>query len=385
MSELRWDPIDQQWTLIATERGKRPRDFLPPEQKLVDRDKAPCPFCLVLAGHGNQVRIAERRRVRQSPDSASRTTEDKVLVLANRFPVLSVETPTERRAVGPYDCMSGVGAHEVVVETTQHDLHFSTMPPEQRAQVLLMWRDRVADLLRDRRFHHIQVFRNDGPRAGATLEHAHSQVIATPIRPARTCRQVAAARDHWRSKERCLVCDILDFETSHPSSPGDTQSMHRIVDEEGDFIAWCPYASRHPFEVVIAPRTHQARFTALGDEQSLPLSRLLGRVLCALGEALSGADINLVLDLPPSSETLSRGNLGLEHVASFWHWRIELIPRLLPYGGFELGTDIQINPTAPEDAARHLRALIDQTRTDRTRTDRTRTDRTRGATDKPGG
>ncbi len=371
MSELRWDPLDQQWSLIATERGKRPQDFLPPERKLVDRDKAPCPFCLILAGHGNQTRIAERRRVRAS-DSSSRTTEDKVLVLANRFPVLSVETPTERRAVGPYDSMSGVGAHEVVVETTQHELRFATMPPEQRAQVLLMWRDRVADLLRDRRFHHIQVFRNDGPRAGATLEHAHSQVIATPVRPARICRQVSAARDHWTAKERCLVCDILDFETSHPSNPGEVPGAHRIVDEEDDFIAWCPYASRHPFEVVIAPRKHQARYTALGDEQALALARLIGRVLTALSEALSGADINLVLDLPPSSETLSRGSLGLEHLVSFWHWRIELIPRLLPYGGYELGTDIHINPTAPEDAARHLRTLVDRARGRASATDKPR-------------
>lgn len=360
-SELRWDPLERRWVLIAPDRSQRPFDFLPSPRHLVDRGSTPCPFCLILAGHGPQTRIAERRRVRLSVESAIRAdhahtqrdrfTEDRVLALANRYPVLSIETPTVRRAVGPYAMMSGVGAHEVIVESSQHDQSLSNMPDEQRQQVLLMWRDRAEDLVRDRRIAHIQIFKNEGPRAGASLEHAHSQLVASPTRPSRIERLVEAARSHFLHTERCLTCDILDFETQ-----GETR--HRLVDAEGAFVAWCPYASARPFEVHLASRRHAARF-APSDEDALHLSKLLGRVLRALGVALANTDLNLVLDLAPSPDQVGRGHHGLTHLSDAWHWRLLVIPRLLPYGGFELGTETLINPTAPEDTAAHLRMLID--------------------------
>jgi UDPglucose--hexose-1-phosphate uridylyltransferase len=336
MSELRWDPLERTWALIATERGRRPQDFLPLERRM--KQNEPCPFCLVLQGHGPATRIAQRK-----------TSSDMVFVLANRFPVLQVEAPTERRQVGPYDFVSGVGAHEVVVETTHHEVPFRKLPAEQLAAVLMTWRDRVADLQRDRRFQHVEVFKNDGPTAGATLAHAHSQIVATPVRPPRLSRQLEAARAHWREKERCLVCDILAFEVEDNS---------RVVDHEGDFIAWCPYASKHPFEVQIASRRHAPFFAALDEARARALAELLVRMLRALDEALSGGDLNLCLSLAPSTQSFTKGRLDVEHLEQFWHWRIELVPRLLPFGGFELGTDLIINPTAPEAAAQHLRSLL---------------------------
>lgn len=337
MSELRWDPLDRTWALIATERGLRPTDFLPPERKASPK-KEPCPFCLVLQGKAPATRIAQRK-----------TADDAVLVLANRFPVLSVEAPTERRQVGPYDLVSGVGAHEVVVETTQHDTRFRDLPPAQLAAILMTWRDRVSDLTKDRRLQHVEVFKNDGPSAGATLAHAHSQIVAPPVLPPRLLRQIEAAKSHWHDKERCLVCDIVSFENSQ---------SERVIDDEGDFIAWCPYASRYPFEVQLASRRHSPFFVNLDETQARQLAELLSRVLKALDVALRGADMNLCLSLSPSTQSFARGKHGLEQLDQFWHWRIELIPRLLPFGGFELGTDLVINPTAPEAAAAHLRGII---------------------------
>lgn len=336
MSELRWDPLERTWALIATERGHRPQDFLPLERRL--KEGEPCPFCLVLEGQGPATRIARR-------ESAT----DAVLVISNRFPVLSVEAATERRQVGPYDLVNGVGAHEVVVETTVHERPFRRLPPEQIAAVLLIWKDRIDDLQRDRRLQHVEVFKNDGPAAGATLRHAHSQIVATPVRPPRLSRQLEAAKRHWHDRERCLVCDILRFEL---------EAQHRVVAQQGDFVAWCPYASRNPFEVQISPRTHQPYYTAIDDGGARALAELLSRVMRALDEALLGADLNLCLSLSPSTQSFTKGRAGLEQLEAFWHWRIELIPRLLPFGGFELGTDLAINPTAPEDAAAHLRKLI---------------------------
>jgi UDPglucose--hexose-1-phosphate uridylyltransferase len=347
MSELRHDPLEKQWVLMAPNRGLRPLDFLPPRRLIVDRKSHPCPFCVVIADpQGPQVRIAERH-----------LDGDRVLVLANRFPALSIESPTDRSGVGPYDVMSGVGAHEVVVETEHHDIPFRALPVEQRANVLLAWRDRALDLMRDRRVQHVQIFRNEGPRAGATLEHAHSQIVATPVRPDRVKRLVANVTAHWHQRERCLLCDILAFE-DEARTRASQASPHRIIAEDGPFIAWCPFASRHPFEVQIAPRRHEARYTGLTEQAALSLSRLLGKVLDALHEALAGTDFNLVLDLPPSGDSYTLAHHGLEHIDHAWHWKVNLVPRLLPYGGFELGTGVLINPTLPEDAAEHLRSLL---------------------------
>lgn len=340
MSELRWDPLAGEWALIATERGLRPSDFAPGPRPSAS-PKTPCPFCLILAGRGPATLIAERR-----------TRGDRVLVVANRFPALSVEASGERRGVGPYDLVDGVGAHEVVIETTGHDAAFATLSIDHLTEVLLAWRDRVGDLLRDRRIHHVQVFKNEGPRAGATLEHAHSQVLAAPIRPPRVMRRMALASEHWQRKERCLLCDIIHHETTDKA---------RVIEVSGGvgagFLAWCPYASRHPFEVWIAPRRHSPDFTLLGADEARELARIVKHVLQSLDAALLGADVNLLLSLAPSAKSFTRERDGLEHLELWWHWHLELVPRITSYGGYELATGVVINPTAPEDAAEHLRGL----------------------------
>ena len=145
------------------------------------------------------------------------------------------------------------------------------------------------------------------------------------------------------------MCDVLAFEIDQTT---------RVIDDHGGFVAWCPYASRHPFEVELAPRRHAADFAALDEPQARALGELLSRVLRALDVALAGADLNVCLSLAPSTQSFTRGRDGLEQLEQYWHWRLEILPRLLPLGGFELGTDLIINPTAPEDAAAHLRGLL---------------------------
>ena len=335
MSELRWDPLERIWVVIAGERGRRPNDFLPARPEQAARHVSPCPFCLILAGDPGTRTITSRR-----------VGGDRVLVVPNRFPALAVESAGERAAVGPYDRIDGIGAHEVVIETTACEQPFAALAVEQIAAILGVWRDRSADLMRDRRMAHVSVFRNVGPRAGATLSHAHSQVIATPIRPPRVVRTIEAARAHFATKERCLLCDILHFEREQAT---------RVVDVEPGFVAWCPYASRHPFEVWIAPTRHQADFTGISEADLHPLAALLKRVVGHLGLALAGAHMNVVLAQAPSQEAFNAPRD--QHLAHAWHWHLQVSPRIQAYGGFELGTEMIINPTPPEAAAAHLRSL----------------------------
>ncbi len=274
--------------------------------------------------------------------------DDEVLVVANRFPALRIEHHPRRRAVGPYDQVSGVGAHEVIVETRHHGLAFSALPSEHIAAIILTWRDRIADLMRDRRVHYVTVFKNSGWQAAAPHEHAHSQVIATPVRPTRLADELAAAREHFFAKERCLSCDVVNYEL---------EARERIVEVTERYAAFCPYASRHPFEVLIYPRQHEHDFTRISDASARELARLLKRTLERLRRALSGPAFNLGLHTTPSLSTIARAHHDLDGMDLFWHWRLELIPRINSYGGFEITADVHINPVAPEEAAAHLRTL----------------------------
>ncbi len=334
MSEMRFDPVGKSWVIIAPDRGQRPTDFAPAARELSDE---PCPFCLVRTGD-EPATVVERRVV----------GDDSLMVLANRFPALRIESQLRRRAVGPYDHVGGVGAHEVVVETEGHGVPFSALPSTQVQALLLLWRDRIADLMRDRRLHYVTVFKNEGPRAGASLSHAHSQIIATPVRPTRLADELAATRRHFFAKERCLFCDVVDFEIER----GD-----RVIEATDHFVAFCPYASRHPFEVQIYPRRHGHDFTAASASDLADLAGLLRRVVRRLTRALRGADYNLGLHTAPSPGTIARAHHDIDGMDLFWHWRLEVVPRLVTFGGFEVTADVHINPVSPEDAAAHLRAI----------------------------
>lgn len=335
MNEMRFDPIGRSWVIIAPERGQRPADFLPAARPAPSE---PCPFCLL-----------HEERAAGAVEVARRAVgDDEVLVVANRFPALRVEHTPKRRAVGPYDQVSGVGAHEVVIETRHHDVPLDALGTDHVAAVLLTWRDRVADLMRDRRVHHVTVFKNSGPGAAATLAHAHSQVIATPVRPTRLADELVAAREHFFTKERCLACDVIDFEL---------ESRERIVEVTERYAAFCPYASRHAFEVQIYPRDHAHDFTRLSEEDASELARLLQRTLRRLGAALERPDYNIGLHTAPSPSTFARAHHDIDGMDLFWHWRLEVIPRLQRYGGFEIAADVHINAVAPEDAAAHLRSV----------------------------
>jgi len=335
MSEMRFDPVGRSWVIIAPQRGERPADFLPMKR---DEPDEPCPFCLAHTGGDSAAVVVARTEV----------AGDAVLVAPSRFPALRVEHTPRRRAVGPYDLVSGVGAHEVVVETSRHGVGLDELPEAHVAAVLRTWRDRVADLMRDRRVHYVTVFKSSGPGAAATVAHSHSQVIATPVRPTRLADELVAAREHFFAKERCLACDVVGFEI---------ESRARIVEVTARYAAFCPYASRHPFEVQIYPREHGHDFTRLSDDGARELAGLLRRTLRRVSASLHGPDYNLGLHTAPSASTYTRAHHDLDGMDLFWHWRLEVIPRIQRYGGLEITADVHINPVAPEDAAAHLRSV----------------------------
>jgi UDPglucose--hexose-1-phosphate uridylyltransferase len=274
----------------------------------------------------------------------------------NKFPALRVEGDLNRRGVGIFDLMDGVGAHEVVIESPLHQWRMADGPPESLELVLRASQARLTDLYRDLRFRYVVIFRNFGQAAGASLDHPHSQLIAVPITPKRVKEELAAARDYYSRKERCLFCDIIRQE----QLLGD-----RVVLDREHFIAMSPFAARFPFELVIYPKRHDHDFRNLDDERRLALAQILHDCLRHLRPALGDPAYNYVVNtcpnpVPRPGKPGHWGTLALDY-----HWHLEIMPRVTRIAGFEWGTEFYINPVSPEDAAQFLREMIaDEGRTD---------------------
>jgi UDPglucose--hexose-1-phosphate uridylyltransferase len=329
MSELRKDPVTGRWVIISTERRKRPSDFrVEPHQ--VIRDEY-CPFC---AGH-EDLTPPEVFSIRSNGAWPNGPGWD-LRVVPNKFPALQVEGGLDREGEGMFDRMNGIGAHEVIIETPHHDRTLASMSEGEIERVLEAFRARVLDLKRDRRFRYILIFKNHGAPAGATLEHSHSQLIALPIVPEFVREEIEGARHHYADKERCVFCDILRQEMA---------LGRRIIIENADIVALAPYAPRFPFETWLVPKRHGARFEEAAGHEYEALARLLKALLRRMNRALESPSYNLIIHSAPFSEETS----------DFYHWHLELIPKLTKVAGFEWGSGFYINPTSPEEAARVLR------------------------------
>jgi UDPglucose--hexose-1-phosphate uridylyltransferase len=256
----------------------------------------------------------------------------------NKFPALQVEGTLDREGEGMFDRMNGIGAHEVIIETPDHDRPMSLMAEPEIVRVLWAYRERILDLKQDHRLRYILVFKNHGAAAGATLEHPHSQLIALPIVPDFVREEIDGARSHFRVKERCVYCDIIHAEL------GDGR---RVIQESAEIIAVSPYAPRFAFETWLLPKRHGARFEEAPRHVYESLARMLKVILQRLDRALETPPYNLIVHTSPFSE----------EVADAYHWHIEIMPKLTRVAGFEWGTGFYINPTSPEEAATVLRGV----------------------------
>jgi UDPglucose--hexose-1-phosphate uridylyltransferase len=178
LAELRRDPITGRWVIISTDRAKRPTDFVRESVRI--KGVGMCPFC-----PGNEGKTPPEILAYGRNGTAKNTPGWSLRVVPNKFPALGIEGGLDREGEGLFDRMNGVGAHEVIIETTDHALTLASMPEKAVEETLWAYRDRMLDLKNDRRFRYILLFKNHGEAAGASLEHTHSQLIALPIVPKR--------------------------------------------------------------------------------------------------------------------------------------------------------------------------------------------------------
>ncbi len=295
-----------------------------------------CPFCA-----GNEAKtppeiIAYRPSSNGSAPPQRDTPGWNLRVVPNKFPALMIEGSLNRQAEGMFDKMNGVGAHEVIIETPDHNQTLATLPVKRVEDVLWAFRDRIVDLKKDKRFKYVLIFKNHGEAAGASLEHPHCQLIALPILPKQVVEELEGSKQYFLYKERCIYCDVIRQEM---------EAMVRVVGENDDFLTLAPYAPRFPFETWILPKRHESSYENSATHIYENLARAMKTLLAKMDRVLDLPAYNFVLHSSPVQDPPN----------DYYHWHIEVMPKLTKVAGFEWGTGFYINPTPPEEAARFLR------------------------------
>lgn len=332
MSKLRQDPTTKEWVIFATERAKRPHDFVSrgstPEE---DTSGRPCPFC-----PGNEAMTPPD--ILTQPEAARKNW--RVRVVANKFAALVPGQSGGHRRVGNlYREMEGVGTHEVIIETPRHDQTLALMDEAQIVDILSVYQRRYLALRQAGWAKLILIFKNHGESAGTSLQHPHSQLIATPIVPRDIRRKYEVATTYYDDTGRCIYCDLVEDELA---------LKERIILETDRFVVFHPFASKSPFETWIAPKRHQPTFGNVPADDLRELAQVLKRTLGCLYKALDNPDYNYVIHSAPVEDEQK----------SYYLWHLQIIPKLTRIAGFELGSGMSINTALPEETARFIREVM---------------------------
>lgn len=339
MSEFRWDPLKATWVITANHRTREPRDFFLDRQQIVT---SACPFC-----PGHEGKTPPEVFALRPAGKPCNGPDWQVRVVPNKFPLLRIEGELGRRPEGLYEIMQGIGAHEVVIETPDHDRNMADFTVTEITLVLQAYRARLLDLRRDPRFRYLQVFKNHGFEAGAPLPHAHSQIMAVPITPPTIKTELNVCRDYFRSNDRCLICDLIVQELN---------DGRRVIYDDGRFLVAAPYASCFPFELRLFPQHHGHDFALQDDAELEACATALRDALRRLRDLLRDPPFNFILHTAPPPQPRPEHPEYWASLPFDYHWHIELVPRLSRIAGFEWGSGFFINLMPPEDAARFLRS-----------------------------
>jgi UDPglucose--hexose-1-phosphate uridylyltransferase len=336
--ELRQDPISGCWTIIAPRRAERPSDYSvePPIPQAAEK----CPFC---AGHESATPF--ETLVIGSEGSSAKAGGWRVRVVPNLYPMLELSAasalqldPLGASAPGriPQVRQAGRGAHEVIIESPRHLTRMAELTPAELCDVVWAYRERLAYWQENSDLVYGLVFKNVGAAAGASLEHVHSQLLVTPLVPSGIERELSGARELWKSTGCCPYCRLIEDEL---------RAGARVVLDTSQFLAFCPFASRFPFETWILPKVHANHFQRTERGPISQLAELLHRILSRVELLPPCCAYNFALHTTPFDT----------RAVAYYHWHLEIMPRILGVAGLELGAGCYTNPVPPERAAEILR------------------------------
>ena len=329
MPELRYNVITRDWVIIATERAKRPDQFVKKreEKKAIPSFVANCPFC-----PGNEKMTPPETYV--VPD----TKTWQLRVTPNKFAALSPEGERHRSIQGIRRTVTGVGIHEVIVETPDHSKTTALLSDREVEIIIEVYLHRFKAASSDPRVEQVTIFKNHGDAAGTSLEHPHSQLIATPVITTQLRDRLMGALHHFDEFGECIFCRVMEQELVDGA---------RIVLETPHFVSLIPFAALTPFSMLIMPRRHMACFDEMNDAEAADLAHNLRETLARLYYGLENPDFNYVIRTAPQED---RG-------VKYYHWYVSIIPRLTKMAGFELGSGMFINVSLSEESAAFLRGV----------------------------
>ena len=333
--EFRRDPVTGRWVVIAPERSLRPIALEGAEPRhRANGERRPCPLCPGQE-HDTPNEVLALRAPGSQPDGPGW----RLRVVPNKFPAVRPLPGGTHKDGDLLDRAPGYGRHEVVIETPEHLANPTRLSDDHFRDVLLAYRDRLLALSADVHLRYATVFKNVGAEAGASLGHAHSQILATPLVPDAIREELGGADTYYTTNRRCVFCDILRSELA---------DGRRVVAESPQFVAISPFAARFAYEMWVLPRAHASRYESVTAEAAAELAGLMKRVLRGLDAVLAEPAYNWFLHTGP----LRSAELP------YYHWHFEVTPRTARAAGFEWGAGCFINAVAPETAAAQLRDAI---------------------------
>jgi len=342
MSDIRYNTLDDRYVIIAAERLHRP--FFNPntaiQQQLGLKHISSCPFC---EGHESKT-TPEIVAIREKSSKADEKGW-KIRVIPNRYKALNIETDYYAQHSGLFELHKGFGAHEIVIDTPQHDLTMDKWSEETSLNWFNILKYRINDLKSDQRLQALSIFKNSGSKAGASQEHPHTQIIALPILPTQLLHQFYRFHQHYRSTGRTLIEDMIVQEY---------EDATRIISDTDSFVAFCPFASEFPFEVMIVAKEGLSRLENITDKESKELSSLLVEIFIKLKREVGEFDYNISLSTPPLQKTTQTSSF-YNDIDKISRLMLRITPRIYQHAGFEISMGMMINPVTPENAARRLR------------------------------
>lgn len=333
MSEFRQDIVSGDWIIMAPERVRRPHQFLKKRSARKAGSLAACPFeNLKKSGNWPPILIYPEAGL-----LAGLADRWEAVIVPNKYPAL-IHRPKCASTVfeGPYPVTDGIGHHDLLI-TRDHKKNFGFLSERDAVRVFSMFQARYKMLRADECIRYMSAFFNWGPTAGASLPHPHYQMLALPIIPPDIEHSLRGSGAYHRRHRRCVHCEMLRFER---------KAKRRIVSENAAAIAYAPFASRQPFEIRVFPKQHRPYFEQTPASDLRACAQLLQAVIRRVTRRLNDPDFNFFIHTAPVKEQVRY---------RYYHWHIEVFPKISIPGGFELSTGVDVNVVDPERAASMLR------------------------------
>ncbi len=323
MPRLRQNIVTKEWVVIAPGRSKRPQDFAQASSSKKS-SKEDCPFCL-------ENEDAYKFSIKEFET-------DNVYVIPNKYPAFVLEDEVTQKEGDYYPSYKSLGGHDVII-MKDHDKELWDYKKGVLEEYYYVYQRRINHFNRNPAVEYSMVIHNFGPKAGASIEHPHSQLMASAILPNRVDMELVGSQDFYKENNQCVFCWLVEKE-------GDKRI--RVVGENDHFIAFTYWAARFPFETWIVPKKHEPFFEEIDRSQRLALADVFLQVLNKLNNSLNGPSYNYYIHTaPPRTE-------GRGKIKDYYHWHIEIAPRVNTFGGYELGSGMVIDVVSPERAAKYL-------------------------------